>query len=119
MKTGAVPLTTRSSPSGLFEPWAGKTGPPVTRKLCVVKQPRALSIAAKTARDDAGITSRVSWVHAPACSRSLALSLDRSPTVDGHLNRLPSLSTNTQEPTARAPPELLALALPEQLEEVT
>ncbi len=82
-------------------------------------------ILATTARKLAGITSELTVTQALACSSVLGLGVDRANVDPEHLNRCPSVNTNTQELTVAwrvalvATPELTApVAACEQLADV-
>jgi hypothetical protein len=106
-----------SSPSGLLGPCWGKTGPPITRRPILVKHALATAILAATARKLTDITSRLNGTQTLACSSVLGLGVDRANVDPEHLNRRPSVSTNTQYATATR--EFALVAVEAQLAVVT
>jgi hypothetical protein len=85
-----------SSPSGLLGPCWGNTGPPVARRPFLVKHALTSAILAATARKLTVITSRLNETQTLAGSSALGLGVDRANADPEHLNRRPSVNTNTQ-----------------------
>ena len=91
-----------------------------------VKHVLVVAILATTARKLAGITSGLIVTQVLACSSVVGVGVDRANAGPEHLNRRPSVSTNTQEltpslcPALVVTPELAAtVAVDEQLADVT
>src|SRR5437899_6366281 len=105
MNAPPLPLPAMSSPSG--PPGGcppGSTVPPVTRKPRLVRHARALAITVSSLLGTTGTGSVLRGAHALSFASSLALGYERSDRRPRHLNRRPSLNTNSQYVRSGPPP---------------